>query len=203
MIIASHCPGVTEILLKRTYYCRSSSLTFYQITLHSHWGTRDDFTTIPFHLLQSSTSIVYLEKSIIVLWRLDCLSRPKDASQKDDKTKRREKTKRQRNAMQKKKRRNNTMRKDETCHAKDEFLERKDEKTYCEKTPFETLILARFAWRLFVFSLGIFCLFAGRFFDFLSFCLALFRREKRKRRHVKRRHAKRRKDEITKGRQKL
>ena len=87
----------------------------------------------------------------------------------------REKTKRRKNAMRKKRKdEKNALRKDEItpCEKtklatrKDEILARKDEKTPCEMTPFETLIFSSFrvasfcllAWRLFVFSLALFCL---------------------------------------------
>ena len=73
---------------------------------------------------------------------------------------------RRKNAMRKDekrhaKRRNNAMRKDEKTKPatrKDEISARKDEKTPCEKTPFETLFLSSFrvaSIRLFVFSPGV------------------------------------------------
>ena len=50
----------------RIYYHLFYSILFYPITLLGRWGTTDDFETIPFHLVLSSTALVELAKSIPV-----------------------------------------------------------------------------------------------------------------------------------------
>ena len=42
------------------------SILFYPITLEGHWGTTDEFSTIPLHLVLFSATIVELAKSIPV-----------------------------------------------------------------------------------------------------------------------------------------
>ena len=96
------------------------------------------------------------------------------------------------------KRRNNAMRKDEKTKPatrKDEILARKD-----EKTPFETLFCRLFAWRLLVFSHGVFSLRVISSYRLFAWRLFVFSRRKdamRKDAKTKRRHAKRQKDENT------
>ena len=42
------------------------SILFYPITLEGRWGTTDEFTAIPFHLVMFSAALVELAKSIPV-----------------------------------------------------------------------------------------------------------------------------------------
>ena len=144
-------------------------------------------------------------------FRLFVFSRRKDATRKDEKTKKM--------PCEKNEKKKNSMRKDEITPCEktkwlnpatifwNKILARKDEKTPWEKTPFETLILSSFrmaslyffAWRLFVFSLGVILscrLFAWRLFVFSRRKDAMQKItawEKTKRRHAKRRKHEKRK----------
>ena len=54
------------VLIKISSIVWSKSSLIYPITLLGRWGTRDDFTSIPFHLVLSSAALAELAKSIPV-----------------------------------------------------------------------------------------------------------------------------------------